>query len=422
MKKLCKSQLADYKVITISHKTANIDQLKDYLVDVNESGAFPSQRLGAIKEHLGIGELMYLNTCNRIMFLFTYQQKIDYLFLNQFFNLLNSSLHSNLLQTHLEISEVHEGAEAIEHLFSVGASLHSAIIGEREILGQIKKAYSNSVKHQLSGDSIRLAIEQTVLFTKKIYNETNIGTKPVSIVSIAFRQLMEMVPNRDAGILIIGAGQTNQNFGHLLHKYGYQNVHVFNRTFSKAKKLAKKTNGTAYHLHDLVDFDKDFCTVISCTGASGLILSETIFEYIKPNSRDHFFMIDLAVPRDIDPSIVSKYNVNYVDVEKLKSISNTNIRYRKEEIRHAEGILADYIVAFNQVFKQRQLELALIEIPNQVKALKRSVFETVFENEINSLDENSIAILKEVMDYFEKKYISIPMQIAKANIMGLDAA
>jgi glutamyl-tRNA reductase len=417
-----KKTIEDFKVITITHKTTNIQRLKDYLLDANaeETSDYPKKRLQELKESFQMVELLYLNTCNRVTFFFTNQQPVTHAFLSRLFQFINPDINEELIERHINVTKVYSGAAALEHFFSVAASLDSLIIGEREILGQIKEAYANSSKYGLSGDSIRLAIEKTIVFSKKIYNETKIAEKPISVVSIAFRQILDHLPTKDTPILMIGAGQSNVQLTNFLVKYGYDNIHIFNRTIEKAQVLAEKTKGKAYPLSELPHFKEHFNVVISCTGAKEYILTKEVFEQLNTAKNHHYTILDLAVPRDVDPKIVEDYSVNYFDIAGLEQQAKTNLEARQQEVVVAQSILEGCMTEFDEIFRQRQLELALIEIPEEVKALKTKAMTEVFGKDIDQLDDNARKVLENVMSYFEKKYIGIPMKIAKKTILGLD--
>ncbi len=413
-------ELNDFKVITITHKTTSIQRLKDYFVDDNNDSDYPKNRLQELKGFFQIDELLYLNTCNRVTFFFTTKREINHTFLANLYHFINPALKTDIVEKHIDVTKVFNGKEALEHFFSVAASMDSLIVGEREILGQIKEAYNNSNKYNLSSDSIRLAIENAIVLAKKVYNETKISEKPVSVVSIAFRQLLEHIPCKETGILLIGAGQSNQQIANFLRKYGFKNVHVFNRTLDKAKELAEKLEGKAYPLESLESFNESFNIVISCTSSKDLVLTKSIFDKISGGENHNYTFLDLAVPRDIDPEIEKHYHVNYLDIEGLESMASSNMSFRQEEVIKAKVILENFIDKFEVIFRQRQLELALSEIPEEVKALKEKAVGEVFGKEIEKLDDDAKQVLESMMDYFEKKYIGIPMKIAKKTILGLD--
>ena len=200
----------------------------------------------------------------------------------------------------------------------VAASFDSLVIGEREILGQIKAAYINAKKHDLCGDDIRLAYQQSIVFAKKIHCDTRIGEKPISVVSLAFRSLLERNISKDAKMLIIGAGQTNHLMANLLVKSGIGNITVYNRTLSKAEELAARfKNGKAVPFDKLINHTEDVDVILTCTGANFPVLTKGIFEQIAPSNKK-IIIVDLAVPQDVEQEIIDTENVDYIEVASLE--------------------------------------------------------------------------------------------------------
>lgn len=407
-----------YKVVTISHKTTQLQSLKDFLVVDSCNMDYPADALARIKKNLGIEELLYLNTCNRITFFFTSEAKVNDEYLTRLLMEVNPAFTMEVAQKHSAKALVFEGHQAIRHLFSVSASLDSLVLGEREILGQLKQAYQNSRKYQLSGDAIRLAIENCVLFAKKIYSETRIGEKPVSVVSLAFRELVNRGLSPSAKLFIIGAGQTNHLMANLLLKYGFEDVHVFNRTLARAEQLADRfSNGKAYTLEALNTIEERPSVLITCTGASEAVVFDDQLEHWGVQKGVPFTIVDLAVPADVHPGVLDRFSIDYIDVASLKKLAEQNMEFRRKELVAAYDLLDSFTAEFEGKFKERQLELALMDIPHQVKALKTKAVSEVFSKEIATLDPEAQDILMKVMDYMEKKYIAIPMTTAKRTLL-----
>jgi glutamyl-tRNA reductase len=407
-----------YKVVTITHKTAKVNRLKDYLLSDEDASDFPANRLKELKESFGMDELLYLNTCNRVTFLFTLDKNIDNKFLKDLFLFINPHFNKELINLHLTKALVFEGVDAIKHFMGVAASLDSLVIGEREILGQIKAAYLNAKKHQLCGDDIRLAYQQAIVFAKKIHCDTRIGEKPVSVVSLAFRTLFSRNFFKYANMLIIGAGQTNNLMANLLTKNGIENVTVYNRTLSKAEDLAARfKNGKAFPLEKLIHHKEDVDIILTCTGANYAVLTKDIFDKLVPKNRK-VTILDLAVPADVDDEIITLKNVDYIDVASLELKAKENMQFRKGELYKAEAMLEEFLVAFEELHKERRLELALSDIPNEVKNIKERAMNMAFKKDIESLDAHSKEVLEKVMQYMEEKYISIPFKASKKSLLN----
>ena len=408
-----------YKVVTITHKTAKVNRLKDYLLSDDDTSDYPANRLAELKENFSIDELLYLNTCNRVTFFFTYEKNIDNKFLKDLFLYINPQLTKELIHLHITKALVFEGDDAIKHFFGVAASLDSLVLGEREILGQIKTAYVNAKKHDLCGDEIRLAYQQSIVFAKKIHCDTRIGEKPVSIVSLAFRSLAARNFYKYANMLIIGAGQTNNLMANLLTKDGTENnVVVYNRTLHKAEDLAARfKNGKAFLLDKLVHHKEDVDIILTCTGANFAVLTKDIFDKLVPKNRK-VIIVDLAVPQDVDDEVIAMKNVDYIDISSLERKAQENMQFRKGELYKAEELLDEFIIGFNDLYKERRLELALADIPNEVKNIKARALTMTFKDEVDSLDENAKEILEKVMQYMEEKYIALPFKASKKSLLN----
>lgn len=409
-----------YKIVTITHKTAKVNKLKDYLLTDSDTSDFPANRLAELKESFSIDEMFYLNTCNRVTFFFTYDKNIDNKFLKDLFQYINPHFTKELIQMHITKALVYEGDDAIKHFFGVAASLDSLVLGEREILGQIKAAYLNAKKNNLCGDDIRLAYQQAIVFAKKIHCDTRIGEKPVSVVSLAFRSLLarNFYKYENTNMLIIGAGQTNNLMANLLTKNGTENVVVYNRTLSKAEDLAARfKNGKAFVLDKLIHHKEDVDIILTCTGANYAVLTKEIFDKLVPPHRK-VTIIDLAVPQDVDDEVIAMKNVDYIDIASLETKANDNMQFRKGELYKAEAMLEDSIIAFNELYKERRLELALADIPNEVKNIKNRAINMAFKDDIATLDNNSKEILEKVMQYMEEKYIALPFKASKKSLLN----
>jgi glutamyl-tRNA reductase len=406
-----------YKVVTITHKTTKVNRLKDYLLSDDDTSDYPVHRLKEMKQVFGFSELLYLNTCNRVTLFFCCDYKLNEGFLSKLFLFINPSLNKELIELHVSKAMVFEGRDAVRHLFGVAASLDSLVVGEREILGQIKNAYQKAKENGLSGDSIRLAIEQAIVFAKKIHTETKIGEKPISIVSLAYRSLLEANLSNKSKILIIGAGQTNSLMANLLVKNDFQQVTVYNRTLNKAEDLASRFhNGRAYSLENLPNHRDDFDVIITCTGANHTILHQSIFNKICKENKP-VTIVDLAVPQDIDKSITQLPFVKYIDIVSLEQKAKENLQFRKNEMFKAEAILEDYINVFFELVKERKLELALANIPNEVKEIRVVALEKAFRKDIDTLNEHAKDVLLKVMDYMEEKYTALPFKASKASLL-----
>ena len=410
-----------YKIIAFSHKTTQIDGLKEYIVADEEEGEFPAKKLQKLKVFLEMDELFYMNTCNRVLFFFTTDRVIDNHFLKDFFILLNPSFNENLLELHISKSIVFEGEAAISHFFGVAASLDSLVIGEREILGQIKKAYSKSKNNNLCFDAIRIAVEQAIVFAKLTYSKTKIGEKPISVVSLAHKELVRISDNLNQRIIILGAGQTNHLMTSMLYDSGFRNLLILNRTKQKAMDLANKFNVNYGNLSELEKLGNEFEILITCVDVNKAFLTEDWAKKALLDPMKKYVFVDLAVPSNFTKEWMSRYKIEYIDVASLKVVADKNMEFRKKELIKAQVLLFNFLEEFNKLLKERALELALSQVPEKVKAVRKRAEENVFKKELAELDEPAQLIVKKMMDYFEKKYVAIPIKLVKKSILQIES-
>ena len=409
MSKTLKIVLNNFHIIAFTHRNLGVSEIgKLHIEDVKQEAC-----LNSLKEKLGLKELMFLSTCNRVEFIFCCNKDANYEFLQDFFQNLYPSFLPETVNYFAQNADVFSKINAVEHMLSVASSIDSMVIGEREIITQVRNAFDNSKKMNLTGDFIRLVIRQTIETAKKVYTETSIATKPVSVVSLAYHKLRDMNIPLDARIMIVGAGTTNTNMSRFLRKHGFKNFVVFNRTASKAHSLANDLHGNGYDLEELKSYTNGFDVIITCTGSENHILTPEIYSKLLQGDTDRKVVIDIALPQDLDPQIVTTQHVTHISVEVLQKISNANLKERSKEIQHVEEIINEAIFDFKHIEKVREVELAMREVPQKVKEIRNTAVNDVFKTDLELLDDNSREILDKIIGYMEKKYMSGPMILAK---------
>ncbi len=397
-----------FKIISINHKKASTEEIGLFYIEKEQLPVRLKQIAGS-----GFNELLYLATCNRVEFLVSSEEEIHDEFLSSFIGSFNSEWDTAKIVDLKEKFEVFEGMGAIQHLFNLVSSLDSMVVGEREIISQVRDAYDTCHQLGLTGDLLRLVTKHAIIVGKKIYSETGIARNPVSVVSLAYRKLKDLMVDLNTKFLIVGAGQTNTSMVRYLKKHGFSNFAVFNRSLENANKLAAEINGDAYGLDALKDFKQGFDVIISCTGSDGLIITKDIYTSLLNGDTTKKIVIDLATPNDFDSEIAEDHQINLIAINNLKTIAEENINLRKDELSACKKIIQDSLKAFTATFKERQVELAMMQIPEKVKEIKDVALNQVFAKDLERLDESSKETLEKVLAYVEKKYISIPMKMAK---------
>jgi glutamyl-tRNA reductase len=397
------------KVIAFTHKQIELKEL-GRLVICQEN---LTDKLQKVKDQFGISEIFYLATCNRVAFVMITPQAVDKAFAQEFISALNMGLCSISTSAFLEAASIYEGKDALEHLLRTSCSLESLIVGEKEILAQVRKAYECCKEAGLTGDCLRMFMNCVVKTAKEVYTHTNISRNPISVVSLAYRKLKDLKLCTNARVLIIGAGETNRNISKYLQKHKFSNFAVFNRTVSKAASLASDLGGEAYSLSALKDYNKGFDVIITCTSSTEPILTADLYTSLLNGDTSRKTIVDLAVPNDTHPEVLQKFPVNFIEVHSLNEVARKNIQERYDELVHAENIISENIDAFLLELKQRRVELAMREVPEKIKEIRNTALNSVFAEEVQGMDEQSREVLEKVINYMEKKYISVPMVMAK---------
>lgn len=397
------------KVIAFTHKQIDLKDLGK-LVICHEN--LP-EKLHAVKAQFGISELFYMATCNRVEFVMLTSQTVDKEFGRRFMQGLNMGLCPVSTSAFLEAAEIYEDKEALEHLLRTSCSLESMIVGEKEILAQLRKAYEDCRDAGLTGDGLRMFMNCVVKTAKEVYTHTNISKNPISVVSLAYRKLRDMKLGVNSRVLIIGAGETNQNISKYLQKHKFTNFAVFNRTLSKAKQLAADLGGEAYDLEALKTYKQGFDAIITCTSSTEPILTTELYASLLNGENNKKTIVDLAVPNDTAPEVIQNFQVNYIEVQSLKEVAKRNMKERRDEQAHAQNIIDQNISAFIVELKQRRIELAMRQVPEKIKEIRNTAINSVFAEEVQGMDQQSRDVLEKVINYMEKKYISVPMIMAK---------
>ena len=397
------------KVIAFTHKQIALKELGKLVICQENL----TDKLHKVKTRFGISEIFYLATCNRVEFVMITPQTIDKQFAREFMHSLDMDMCPVSTCAFLEAASIYEDQEALDHLLRTSCSLESMIVGEKEILAQLRKAYENCREAGLTGDGLRMFMNCIVKTAKEVYTHTNISKNPISVVSLAYRKLRDLKLTTNARILIIGAGETNRNLSKYLQKHKFTNFAVFNLTISKARELAADLKGEAYSLDALKTYNKGFDAIITCTSSTEPILTTEVYTSLLNGENTKKTIVDLAVPNDTAPEVLKNFQVNYIEVQSLNEVAKRNLQERYDELTHAEGIISQNIAAFTVELKQRRIEVAMRQVPEKIKEIRNTAINSVFAEEVQGMDQQSRDVLEKVINYMEKKYISVPMIMAK---------
>lgn len=335
-------QAENILILGLNHKTAP--------VEIREKLAFSGDSPLPLKELMsfeGCTECCMLSTCNRVEVISVSKnpEQTGKDFRRFLFGQSGLSDEDAAKYTYL-----HTGDDAVQHLFRVGASLDSMIVGEPQILGQLKQAYKIATEENCTGAILNRFLHKSFSVAKRIRTETNIGGSAVSI-SFAAVELAKKILGELKGktVMLLGAGEMAELAAEHLISQGIDHVVVVNRTFENAVKLAKRFKGSAAGLDELIPQLEDVDILISSTGATDLVLhKEDVKPVMKQRMNRPLFLIDIAVPRDLDPGINDLDNVYLYDIDDLKNVVDINKAERDKEAAKGERIVTEETMKFRQ--------------------------------------------------------------------------
>ncbi len=330
----------------------------------------PLRALGQLEE---LREYYLLSTCNRVEILFTCQdvdrartQVLEQLFAGA---LTQAEFDQHIYQ--------YLDEQAVEHLFLVAASLDSMIVGEAQILGQLKEAYRQASRKGCSGFVLNKLLHKSFSVAKRVRTETRIGASAVSI-SYAAVELARKIFGDLAGkkVMLVGAGEMAELAAEHLVGQGVAEVIVANRTLQRAVNLARCFNGRAVALEELLDQLEHVDIIISSTGAPDLILHKNDVRKVMRERRNRpLFFIDIAVPRDLDPAINDLDNVYLYDIDDLHNVVEMNKSERDKEAVKAQRIIAEEKLKFGKWLLNMESTPTIIQLRAMVEELVRGEVE-----------------------------------------------
>lgn len=325
-------------VLGLSHRTSP--------VELRERFAFAEAHIPDVLKKLrsggNVGEAVILSTCNRVeIYAATPLEPARAVIeLREFL----TTVHNYRDPLDNELYALHE-PHSLHHLFKVAAGLDSMVLGETEILGQLKVAYDLALKHGHTGARLNKAFQRAFNVAKHIRTETNIQRGSISVASVAV-ELAEKIFSalKERHVMVIGAGDTSEKTARALLSRGAQSIIVANRSHERAQALAAELGGRAVRFDDWGKEFERIDIVISSTAAPHFILDRAKLEPLMKQRRNRpLLLIDIAVPRDIDPDVNNLENVYLYNVDDLQSIADDYLKQRRDEIVLCEAIITEKV-------------------------------------------------------------------------------
>lgn len=403
--------LNGYGVLTITHRHATLAEIGQVKISAGQE----ESTLALLKAQMGWEELMYVATCNRVLYCFYGTPAFKP---SQVAESVLSVTHPEFLTEQQSVLAdkmcFWQGGDAVRHILEVTSALDSMVLGEREIIRQMREGYETSRAWGLTNDHLRLLMRFTMETAKAVTTQTDIGKKALSVVALAFQAAIAAGLKPQARILLIGAGQTNALVGKFLAKYGFRNVTVFNRTLEKAVGLAEKLGGTALPLAELKHWTKGFDALFVCTGATEPIITPALYaQCLGHHDAQPKIVVDLAVPNNVAAEVAALPMVHYIQVEDLRSKAAENLALREAARHEADLFLNQQMRAFRDLWHQRQVERALQPMVAEIKAIRQRTVTEVFGPQFQQLDPAAQALVQDMLAYMEKKCVAVPMRTVK---------
>ncbi len=356
-------------LLGMNHRTAPIEVRERF------AAAQPEPLLRKLIDRPEIAEATLLSTCNRVEIVVTTPNPdgVEHVLLDFFArDLAGGELPASASLK--EMTYLRRGREAVEHVFRVASSIDSMVVGEPQILGQVKDAYREAIEAGSCGAVLSRLFQRSFATAKRVKNETGIAQRPVSVARVAVdlaRQIFEHFEDKSA--LLIGAGEMIEAALVALDDHGLGTRRVANRTAAHAEALARRFSGTAHGLDEVDALLADSDVVLTCIGGDGPILTrESVGRSLVARRGKPLFLIDIGVPRNIDPGVHELDSAYLYNLDDLQEIATANERERRLESERAERIVYEEREQFEGWMVALQAVPTIRDLRDRAEEIRRS--------------------------------------------------
>ncbi len=359
-------------VTGVNHKTAPVEVRERLAFDQNALGA----ALRVLARRSGVLEAIILSTCNRVEVAAAVDDGGEADGVLEAFLADERGVEREWIEPHLYR---HEGDDAIRHLFRVAASLDSMVVGEPQILGQLKAAYAAAKAEGTISGFLETVLTRAFSVAKRVRSETEIGQSAVSVSYAAIELAREIFGSLAAKrFMIVGAGKMSELAARHLRRAGATHMLVTNRTHERAVEMARLFEA------EIVEYDRfksalpEVDIVITSSGAPHYILrKEEMRRVIEARRNRPMFLIDIAVPRNIEPAVNELDNVFLYDIDDLARVVDTNVQSRRKEAEEAEAIIAEEVARLMERLKAREVAPVIVSLQEQLEQMRRAELDRV---------------------------------------------
>ncbi len=402
-------------LIGVNHKTAPVEVREPMALK-----GLDQEPLELFRSVDHVREVLFLSTCNRVEVLFTSSSPGESLAGLKGIWAEKSGLSLGVLEEHLY---EYRDEDAIRHLFMVASSLDSMVVGEPQILGQLKDAYRHASEQKTTGMVLNRLLHKAFSVAKRVRTETKIGSQAVSI-SYAAVELARKIFGElgDKVAMLIGAGEMAELAAQHLRAGGIKRLIIANRTLERAVELSHELGGEAIGLDEIEDAMIEADIVISSTGAPGLVLTkEQVKRTMRPRRHRLLFLIDIAVPRDIDPGVNDIENVYLYDIDDLKGVVEENKEQRAKEAKKAERMVEAEVLKFLSWMKTLDILPVIQGIQAKAEAIRRRELERS-RKRLGGLTKEQEEAIDVLTNSIVQKIIHDPIIVLRKNASNEEAA
>ncbi|MFQ5596965.1 MAG: glutamyl-tRNA reductase [Nitrospiria bacterium] len=398
-------------VIGLNHRTASVEIRERLSVSEDKMG----EALSQLTSDPNIEEGVILSTCNRVeICAVSKEPQKGFEAIQGFLAKPDSDLSIETLEPCLYR---YQSTEALRHLFRVASSLDSMIIGEPQILGQIKEAFDQAILHKTTGLILTKAFKKAISVAKRIRTETKIAESAVSISFAAVELAKKIFGKLDnKSVLLIGAGEMAELAARHFVGSGIHSMYIANRSFDNAVELAHTFDGIPIKFEDFpAEMVKSDIVLCSAGAPHYLISPDQVAKTIERRQNRPIFFIDISVPRNIDPHINDLDNVFLYDIDDLQVAIETNIESRKKEALKAEEIIKDEIDRFTRWFKSLKAVPMIIALKDHAEAIRLAELEKVI-GKMGDLSPAQRQALEGLTNAIVNKLLHTPLTVLKEEV------
>jgi len=387
--------------IGLNHRSAPLGVLEQMTLSADDV----PKALAEITSSPVVNEAVLLSTCNRTEVYVHAERFHDaYRDVREALAVM-VGLDSSMFVDHLY---VHFDGDAIDHLFSVSAGLDSAVLGEHEILGQIRGAWERARLEGTSGSLLNPVFEHAVTAGKRVRTETAIGRRTASIshaaVSLVTERLGDLTGKR---VLLVGAGEVGAGVAGALAKTGAADVTVTNRTASRAVEVAKPIGAAVVPFESLAEAVAASDVIVSATGAAGVVLDADTIKAAIAGSDRRLLILDLAVPRDVDAAVIAFDRVDLLVLSDLQAFANRGLEERQKEVVAARNVMEDQIEQFRRSASAVEVDPLLGSLHRWADAIRHDEIER-FDKHLGDLTPEQAEAVDALTKAVVKKLLHPP--------------